>query len=194
MSADTRAPALPGAIRPPGPSTGGGHTRDQGGSMKAVVYEGPRQVSVKDVPDARIERPTDVLVRITSANICGSDLHMYEGRTDFEPGRWFGHENLGQVVEVGDGVDKVRVGEYVVLPFNIACGHCKNCERQLTNYCLTAQPEPAMAGAAYGFADMGPYGGGQAALLRGAGGGLNCLRLRGGAPARPTHPPGVARH
>ena len=75
--------------------------------MKAVVYEGPREVSVKDVPDARIERPTDVLVRITSANICGSDLHMYEGRTDFEPGRWFGHENLGQVVEVGDGVDKV---------------------------------------------------------------------------------------
>ena len=77
--------------------------------MKAVVYEGPRQVSVKDVPDARIERPTDVLVRITSANICGSDLHMYEGRTDFEPGRWFGHENLGRVIEVGDGIDKVQV-------------------------------------------------------------------------------------
>src|ERR1044072_158174 len=77
--------------------------------VKAVVYEGPRQVSVKDVPDARIERATDVLVRITSANICGSDLHMYEGRTDFEPGRWFGHENLGQVVEVGAGVDKVAV-------------------------------------------------------------------------------------
>ena len=83
--------------------------------MKAVVYEAPRQVSVKEVPDARIERP-DVLVRITSANICGSDLHMYEGWTDFEPGRWFGHENLGQVVEVGEGVDKVRVGDWVVLP------------------------------------------------------------------------------
>ena len=65
--------------------------------MKAVVYEGPRQVSVKDVPDARIERPTDVLVRITTTNICGSDLHMYEGRTDFETGRWFGHENMGEV-------------------------------------------------------------------------------------------------
>ena len=109
--------------------------------MKAVVYEGPRQVSVQDVPDARIERPTDALVRITTTNICGSDLHMYEGRTDFEPGRWFGHENMGQVIEVGDGVDKIRVGDWVVLPFNIACGHCKNCERQLTNYCLTAQPE-----------------------------------------------------
>ena len=65
--------------------------------MKALVYDGPRQVSVKDVPDAKIERPTDVLVRITAANICGSDLHMYEGRTDFETGRWFGHENLGEV-------------------------------------------------------------------------------------------------
>ena len=154
--------------------------------MKAVVYEGPRQVSVKDVPDARIERPTDVLVRITSANICGSDLHMYEGRTDFEPGRWFGHENLGQVIEVGDGVDKVQVGEYVVLPFNIACGHCKNCERQLTNYCLTAQPEPSMAGAAYGFADMGPYGGGQAELLRVPWGDFNCLRLGEDAEQRQT--------
>ena len=61
--------------------------------MKAVVYEGPRKVSVKNVPDARIERPTDVLVRITTTNICGSDLHMYEGRTDFEIGRWFGHES-----------------------------------------------------------------------------------------------------
>ena len=154
--------------------------------MKAVVYDGPRQVSVKDVPDARIERPTDVLVRITSANICGSDLHMYEGRTDFEPGRWFGHENLGQVVEVGDGVDKVQVGDYVVLPFNIACGHCKNCERQLTNYCLTAQPEPNMAGAAYGFADMGPYGGGQAELLRVPWGDFNCLRLGEDAEERQT--------
>src|SRR5687768_2767606 len=154
--------------------------------MKAVVYEGPRQVSVKDVPDARIERPTDVLVRITSANICGSDLHMYEGRTDFEPGRWFGHENLGEVVEVGEGVDKVQVGEYVVLPFNIACGHCKNCERQLTNYCLTAQPEPKMAGAAYGFADMGPYGGGQAELLRVPYGDFNALRLGEDAEERQT--------
>ena len=145
--------------------------------MRAVVYEGPRKVSVKDVPDARIERPTDVLVRITSTNICGSDLHMYEGRTDFETGRWFGHENLGQVVEVGSAVDKVQVGDWVVLPFNVACGHCKNCERGLTNYCLTAQPELAWAGAAFGFADMGPWAGGQAELLRVPYGDHNCLRL-----------------
>ena len=154
--------------------------------MKAVVYEGPRNVSVKDVPDARIERPTDVLVRVTTTNICGSDLHMYEGRTDFETGRWFGHENMGQVIEVGDGVDKVKVGEYVVLPFNVACGHCKNCERGYTNYCLTAQPKPEWAGAAYGFADMGPWPGGQAELLRVPWGDFNCLRLGEDAEERQT--------
>jgi glutathione-independent formaldehyde dehydrogenase len=145
--------------------------------MKAVVYDGARQVSVKDVPDAKIERATDVLVRITATNICGSDLHMYEGRTDFETGRWFGHENLGEVIEVGDGVDKVQVGDRVVLPFNVACGHCKNCEHGLTNYCLRAQPKDGWAGAAYGFADMGPWAGGQAELLRVPWGDFNCLRL-----------------
>ena len=129
------------------------------GAMKAVVYQGPRDVRVSDVPDAKIERPTDALVRITSTNICGSDLHMYEGRTDFEPGRTFGHENMGEVVEVGSGVEKIRVGDWVVLPFNISCGFCENCERGLTNYCLTIQPDPKAAGAAYGFADMGPHDG-----------------------------------
>lgn len=69
--------------------------------MKALVYNGPRDVQVKNVPDAKIERPTDVLVKITSTNICGSDLHMYEGRTDVEKGKVLGHENLGQVAEVG---------------------------------------------------------------------------------------------
>jgi glutathione-independent formaldehyde dehydrogenase len=153
------------------------HEGTEESTMRAVVYEGPNQVQVKDVPDARIERPTDVLVRITTTNICGSDLHMYEGRTDFEPGRWFGHENMGEVIEVGDGVDKVKVGDRVVLPFNVACGHCKNCERGLTNYCLTAQPVAEWAGAAYGFADMGPWAGGQAELLRVPWGDFNCLRL-----------------
>src|SRR5438045_2513852 len=85
----------------------------QGGLMKAVVYNGPRQVSVVEVPDPSIEQPGDVLVRITTTNICGSDLHMYEGRTDFEPGRTLGHENLGEVVEVGSGVEQVMVGDMV---------------------------------------------------------------------------------
>lgn len=145
--------------------------------MKAVVYNGPKNVSVEEVPDAKIERPTDVLVKVTRTNICGSDLHMYEGRTDFEPGRTFGHENMGEVVETGSGVDKVQVGETVVLPFNISCGFCKNCERGYTNYCLTNQPDPASGGAAYGFAGMGTFGGGQAELLRVPYGDHNCLRL-----------------
>ncbi|MCP2014713.1 threonine dehydrogenase-like Zn-dependent dehydrogenase [Deinococcus sp. HSC-46F16] len=144
--------------------------------MKAVVYNGPRDVAVKNVPDAQLQRPTDVLVRITSTNICGSDLHMYEGRTDFEQGSIFGHENFGEVIEVGEAVDRVKVGDRVVLPFNIGCGFCKNCERGLSAYCLTTA-NPGMAGAAYGFADMGPYPGGQAELLRVPYGDYNCLLL-----------------
>lgn len=144
--------------------------------MKALVYHGPRQVSVDEVPDARIEKPTDVLVKITATNICGSDLHMYEGRTDFDQGRIFGHENLGEVIEVGTGVDKIRVGDMVSAPFNVSCGHCRNCEHGLTNYCLTAN-EPDMAGGAYGFADMGGWAGGQAEYLRIPWGDFQCLRL-----------------
>lgn len=77
--------------------------------MKALVYNGPRDVRVKNVADAKIERPTDVLVKVTSTNICGSDLHMYEGRTGMEEGRILGHENLGQVVEAGEAVDRIKV-------------------------------------------------------------------------------------
>jgi threonine dehydrogenase-like Zn-dependent dehydrogenase len=145
--------------------------------MQAVLYNGPRNVSVKNVPDPKIERPTDVLVKITSTNICGSDLHMYEGRTDFEKGRVFGHENLGEVVEIGNAVDRIKVGDMVCLPFNIGCGFCRNCEAGLTAFCLTTNPDPGMAGAAYGFADMGPYNGGQAEYLRVPYADFNCLRL-----------------
>jgi glutathione-independent formaldehyde dehydrogenase len=145
--------------------------------VKAAVYEGPRTVTVKDVPDPRIEHPCDILVEITTTNICGSDLHMYEGRTSFEAGRTMGHENLGRVVATGPAVRKAAVGDWVVLPFNIACGFCKQCEQGLTSYCLTMQPEPALAGAAYGFAGMGPYEGGQAELLRVPYGDFNALRL-----------------
>src|ERR1700727_1016591 len=99
--------------------------------VKAVVYHGPRNVSVDEVPDAKIEKPTDALVRITATNICGSDLHMYEGRTDFEEGRVFGHENVGEVIAVGDAVDKIKVGDMISAPFNVAAGHCRNCGRRV---------------------------------------------------------------
>ena len=147
--------------------------------MKALVYNGPRDVQVREVPDAKIERATDVLVKITSANICGSDLHMYEGRTSMEPGRILGHENMGEVIEVGPAVDRVKVGDRVCLPFNIGCGFCENCEQGLTGFCLTANP--GTAGAAYGFAGMGHYSGGQAELLRVPYGDFNCLVLPRGS-------------
>jgi glutathione-independent formaldehyde dehydrogenase len=143
--------------------------------MKALVYNGPKDVSVKEVPDAKIEKPTDVVVEITTTNICGSDLHMYEGRTGVEKGKVLGHENLGKVVEIGPAVDAVKVGDYVCLPFNIGCGFCANCERGLTGFCLTTNPPNA--GAAYGFAEMGPYSGGQAEYLRVPYADFNCLQL-----------------
>jgi len=143
--------------------------------MKAIVYNGPFDVSVKEVPDAKIEEATDVLVKITTTNICGSDLHMYQGRTDFGKGKIFGHENLGKVVEVGKAVVHVKVGDMVCMPFNIACGRCQNCEKGLTGFCLSMNP--GTAGAAYGFAGMGPYEGGQAEYLRVPCADFNCLIL-----------------
>lgn len=147
--------------------------------MKALVYNGARDVSVNEVPDAKVERPNDVVIKLTTTNICGSDLHMYEGRTDLEPGKVLGHENLGEIVDKGDGVETLQIGQRVVLPFNIGCGFCKNCEAGKTGFCLTANP--GTAGAAYGFAGMGPYDGGQAEYLRVPFADFNCLRLPEGA-------------
>jgi len=143
--------------------------------MKALVYNGPYDVSVKEMPDAKIEQPTDVLVRVTTTNICGSDLHMYEGRTDLESGRIIGHENLGEVVECGKAVKRIKVGDRVCIPFNVSCGYCKNCERGYTSACLTMNP--GSVGAGYGYADMGPYEGGQAEYLRVPYADFNCLKL-----------------
>lgn len=150
--------------------------------MKALVYHGPRDVRITQVPDATIQESTDVLVKITTTNICGSDLHMYEGRTNVEPGTVLGHENLGQVIEVGRAVKRVRVGDMVCLPFNISCGFCKNCEAGFTGFCVTMNP--GVAGAAYGYAGMGPFPGGQAEYLRVPHGDFNCLVLPEDAPER----------
>ena len=100
---------------------------------------------------------------------------MYEGRTSVEIGKVLGHENLGEVMEVGKAVYQVKKGDPVCLPFNVACGVCKNCERGLTGFCLNANP--GNAGAAYGYAEMGPYQGGQAEYLRVPYADFNCLVL-----------------
>jgi glutathione-independent formaldehyde dehydrogenase len=157
--------------------------------MRALVYNGPRDVSVQQVPDAKVEHPTDAVIRVTATNICGSDLHMYEGRTDLETGMVIGHENLGEVVEVGAGVTKLSVGDRVVLPFNIGCGFCENCEQGRTGFCLTVNP--GVAGGAYGFAGMGGYSGGQAEYLRVPFADFNALQLPEDRLAR--HPAGQGR-
>ncbi|WP_165984045.1 glutathione-independent formaldehyde dehydrogenase [Streptomyces sp. YIM 98790] len=143
--------------------------------MKAVVYKEPHQVAVEEVPDPRLEAPTDVIIKITTTAICGSDLHMYEGRTGAEPGIVFGHENMGVVVETGSGVARIKKGDRVVLPFNVACGFCKNCLADRTGFCLTVNE--GFAGGAYGYVSMGPYRGGQAEYLRVPFADFNCLKL-----------------
>src|SRR5690349_20031941 len=144
--------------------------------VRAVVYRKPFEVAVEEVPDPRIEQPNDVIVRITSACICGSDLHMYEGRTAAEPGIVFGHENLGIIEEVGGGVTALEEGDRVVMPFNVACGFCRNCQAGFTAFCLTVNPS-GFAGGAYGYVAMGPYPGGQAERLRVPFADFNCLKL-----------------
>lgn len=118
-----------------------------------------------------------MVVRVSSAGICGSDLHMYDGRTAAQPGTVFGHENLGVVEEVGSAVASIREGDRVVLPFNVACGTCFNCSRGFTNACLTVNPEAASGG--YGYVGMGPYRGGQAEKLRVPFADANCIKLPG---------------
>ena len=114
-------------------------------------------------------------MQVTSSAICGSDLHMYEGRTAAKPGIVFGHENLGIVVEVGDAVATITKGDRVVMPFNVACGFCKNCLAGYTGFCLTVNP--GFAGGAYGYVAMGPYRGGQAEYVRVPYADFNCLKL-----------------
>ncbi len=145
--------------------------------MKAVVYRGTKQVAVEEVPDARVVEPTDAVVRITTTNICGSDLHMYEGRTSVEEGKVLGHENMGVVQEVGPGVSRIKVGDRVSVPFNIGCGACRNCTSGWSSFCTRMNPTEGMDGAAYGYANMGPYDGGQAEYLRVPHADFNLLEL-----------------
>jgi glutathione-independent formaldehyde dehydrogenase len=145
--------------------------------VKAVRYEGPRKMSVSDQPKPRLTAPSDALLRVTTSGICGSDLHMYEGRTPLKKGTIVGHEIMGVIDEVGDAVRSIKKGDRVVLPFNIACGYCYNCHRGYTNACLTMNPEGASAG--YGYAGMGPYQGGQAEFVLVPYADFNCLKLPG---------------
>jgi threonine dehydrogenase-like Zn-dependent dehydrogenase len=137
--------------------------------MKALTWHGKRDVRVVDVPDPKIEEPTDAIVRITSTAICGSDLHLYEVLGPYlKEGDVLGHEPMGVVEEVGPGVTHLSPGDRVVIPFNISCGHCWMCQRQLYAQCETTQVRAEGKGAAlFGYTSLyGSVPGGQAEYLR----------------------------
>src|SRR3954466_10829101 len=106
--------------------------------MKAVVYKAPFQLAVEEVEDPKIQEPLDAIIRITTANICGSDLHPYEGRADLEAGMVLGHENMGIVEEVGPGVNRIKRAARVSVPFTLAWAPCRNCTDGWTSACLRA--------------------------------------------------------
>lgn len=145
--------------------------------MQAVVWRGDRTLDIETVEDAGLEAPTDVLLRLTSTAICGTDLHIYEGRMGEVNGMVIGHEPLGVVEEVGSAVASIRKGDRVVVPTHICCGFCYNCVRGYSASCLTTNP--GSAGAAYGYPGMGPYRGAQTQWLRVPFADANCLRLPG---------------
>jgi len=144
--------------------------------MRATCWMGKNDVQVRQVPDPKIMNPDDAIVRITSTAICGSDLHLYNGFIPtMEKGDILGHEFMGEVVEVGRDVKKLKVGDRVVVPFPIACGHCMNCESHLYSVCENSNPNAWMAeklwgyspAAIFGYSHMlGGYAGGQAEYAR----------------------------
>jgi glutathione-independent formaldehyde dehydrogenase len=145
--------------------------------MRAVVFEDTRRVGVHDVEDAALEEPTDVVVRVSSSAICGTDLHMFDGRTGADPGLVIGHEPLGEVEEVGKAVMLVKKGDRVVIPTHLFCGLCFNCMRGYTAACVRVRP--GGFGAAYGYAGMGHYRGAQAQRLRVPFADANCVPVPG---------------
>jgi glutathione-independent formaldehyde dehydrogenase len=135
-------------------------------SSRGVVYMGPGKVEVQSIDYPKLQSPAGktlhhaVILKIVSTNICGSDQHMVRGRTTAPAGLVLGHEITGEIIEKGSDVEFLNVGDLVTVPFNIACGRCRNCRSGLTGICLNVNP--ARPGAAYGYVDMGGWVGGQA--------------------------------
>ena len=136
--------------------------------MLAMNYRGPLRVRIDHKPEPEVEHPQDAVVRVTRSCICGSDLHLYNGSVpDTRPGMTFGHEVTGEVVEVGPGVEKLKVGDHVLVPFNIACGKCVFCRQELYGNCHESNPEATAVGGIYGYSHTaGGYDGGQAEYVR----------------------------
>jgi len=144
--------------------------------MKAVCWNGTNEVKVEEVPDPKILNPRDAVLRVTTAAICGSDLHLYDGYIPtMKKGDILGHEFMGEVMEVGREVKNLQVGDRVVVPFNIACGRCWFCEHELFSLCDNSNPNAFIAEKAYGHSPSGLFGyshmtggyaGGQAEYVR----------------------------
>ncbi|MFL5794192.1 MAG: alcohol dehydrogenase catalytic domain-containing protein, partial [Actinomycetota bacterium] len=136
------------------------------GSNHGVVYTGPGSVEVQDLDYPKLELPEQdnrqlqhgVILKVVATNICGSDQHMVRGRTTAPEGQTLGHEITGEVAEVGRDVEFITQGDRVSVPFNSACGRCRNCKERNTGVCENVNP--ARAGAAYGYVDMGGWLGG----------------------------------
>ena len=137
--------------------------------MRAVTWQGAKDIRVEQVPDPKIETDTDIVIRVTSTGLCGSDLHLYEVLAPFmEPGDIVGHEPMGIVEATGSSVRHLDVGDRVVIPFNISCGHCWMCEHRLQSQCETTQNTEHGTGASLlGYSKLyGQVPGGQAEYLR----------------------------
>ncbi|HTE58898.1 MAG TPA: zinc-dependent alcohol dehydrogenase [Solirubrobacteraceae bacterium] len=153
--------------------------------MKALTWQGRRDVRVEDVPDPVIEQPTDAIVRITTTAICGSDLHLYEVLGPFiDEGFVLGHEPMGIVEEVGSDVGELAAGDRVVIPFQVSCGHCFMCEQGLQTQCETTQVrEEEMGARLFGYTRLyGNQPGGQAQFLRVPQAGYTHIKVPGGPP------------
>jgi threonine dehydrogenase-like Zn-dependent dehydrogenase len=144
--------------------------------MKALCWEGKHDIAVKTVRNPTILNPQDVIVRVTTAAICGSDLHLYDGYIPtMQKGDIMGHETMGEIVEVGSAVKKLRVGDKIVIPFDIGCGKCHHCEQEEYSACDNSNPNSLMADKVYGYSGAGLFGyshmyggyaGGQAEYIR----------------------------
>jgi threonine dehydrogenase-like Zn-dependent dehydrogenase len=144
--------------------------------MKALRFHGTEKVTVDEVPDPRIEQPTDVVIKVTTTAICGSDLHLYDGlNPTMKDGDILGHEFMGEIVEVGDEVKKFKKGDKIIVPFPISCGHCFYCKHKLFSLCDTTNPNREIAEGVMGYSPAALYGyshmlggipGGQSQMVR----------------------------
>jgi len=156
-------------------------------TMKALCWNGKKDVRIETVPDPKILNPRDVIIKITTAAICGSDLHLYGGYIPtMKKGDILGHENMGEVVETGKEVKKLKPGSRVVVPFTISCGACFFCQKQLWSLCENTNPNAWMAEKLYSYSPaglfgyshmLGGYAGGQAEYLRVPFADVGCLEI-----------------